>query len=239
MTQPGIRRIGIVVGLVAEARCLEPVIRPLPEEERPLIFCSGGGGALSRDGVHHMVGQGIGGLLSFGVGGGLEPALKPGALILADAVIDPAGRRYRTETYWRERVARAAATTCPMRLADIAGSDAPLTSVAAKRALRQRSGAVIVDMESQVAAAAAEAAGLPFLAIRAVADPADRRLPEAALAGLTPDGRPRPLAVIARLLLRPWDIPAMSQLAGDMAAALRSLRGVAALGAGNLFGVDR
>jgi hypothetical protein len=84
-------------------------------------------------------------------------------------------------------------------------------------------------MESHGVGAAAAAAGLPFIVVRAVADPARRALPPAALAGIGQDGRRRPLAVLLRLALRPLDIGDVLRLAGDSRAALRSLGRVASV----------
>ena len=92
-----------------------------------------------------------------------------------------------------------------------------------KKDLFTASGAAAVDMESLALARAASAAGLPFLALRAVADPAQRGLPSAALAPLTSDGRPQPHLVAGRLALRPWELPALMRLASDARRAERSL----------------
>ncbi len=45
-----------------------------------------------------------------------------------------------------------------------------------------------VDMESHGAARFAENWGLPFAALRAIADPQHRALPPAAMVGMKPDG---------------------------------------------------
>ncbi|MEI7607851.1 MAG: nucleoside phosphorylase, partial [Rhodospirillaceae bacterium] len=72
---------------------------------------------------------------------------------------------------------------------------------------------------------------LPFLMLRAVADPAERGIPAPALAGLGPDGEPRPGAVALRLLAAPWTLPALLRLARDSEAGLAALRAaVSALG---------
>jgi adenosylhomocysteine nucleosidase len=80
-----------------------------------------------------------------------------------------------------------------------------------------------VDMESHVVAAVAAAAGLPFLVIRAIADPAGRALPAAALAGLSPDGGTRPWTVLLALARSPGQLIALIRLAGDSAAGIAAL----------------
>ena len=85
-------------------------------------------------------------------------------------------------------------------------------------------------MESHVVAAVAAAAGVPFIAVRAIADPAARALPRAALAAAGPDGTLQLGALVAALLARPGEIGDMVGLARASRKAMRALRGVAALG---------
>jgi hypothetical protein len=59
--------------------------------------------------------------------------------------------------------------------------------------------------------------------VRAIADPASRAIPAAALAGLGPDGRRRPFSVLVRLLVNPAQISGIVRLAGDSRAARCSL----------------
>ena len=62
-----------------------------------------------------------------------------------------------------------------------------VSSVAEKRSLHQRTGASTVDMESASVGAKAAEANIPFIVIRAAADPAERALPQSALVGLAPN----------------------------------------------------
>ncbi len=50
--------------------------------------------------------------------------------------------------------------------------------------------------------------------IRAVADPASRTIPRAALNGLTESGRMNPFAAARGVLARPGDLPGLMKLAG-------------------------
>jgi len=87
--------------------------------------------------------------------------------------------------------------------------------------------AAALDTESHVVAEVAEAAGLPFMAVRAVADPAEQSRPWAAC------GEAQGHAYAASLLAclaRPWELPAIWRFARNGRAALTTLRQVAALG---------
>src|SRR5260370_38269198 len=81
----------------------------------------------------------------------------------------------------------------------MAGVAAPLTGVQEKSSMYRATGALAVDMESHIAGAIATARGLPFAVCRAIVDPAWRRLPRAATAGLRGDGTTTILPVFGEL----------------------------------------
>ncbi len=197
-----------------EARVLGRLSRDL------LVGCAGADAARAGLLARRLVEQGVAGLVSFGLAGGLDPALPSGTLLLPSLVMLPDGRALATDPAWRQR---AAALLPEARSSALAGSDRALVSVADKAALRGASGAGAVDMESHAVAAAAVAAGLPFLVIRAIADPAGRALPKAALAGLSPDGGSRPGAVLLALVRRPDQLIGLIRLISDSAAAFAAL----------------
>jgi adenosylhomocysteine nucleosidase len=205
------RRVGVLTGLAMEARCLRG--------SGAVVACSGARPERARAEVARLVEQGVTGLVSFGLAGALDPALRPGDLVLADAVLLPDGRRLAVDAGWRARLADAleCAHTGP-----IAGSERLLATPAAKQELRKRSGALAVDMESHSVAAAAAAAGLPFVVVRAISDPAGRALPPAALAFIHPGGRLR-LVALGKLLVRPGELVGLVRLGLETRAALRAL----------------
>jgi adenosylhomocysteine nucleosidase len=120
--------------------------------------------------------------------------------------------------------------------ADVAGVDAPVVDPVAKRQLRDTTSSIAVDMESHIAAAAAEAHGLSFAACRVIIDPAHRALPPAALVNLRPDGTPDIAAVLRSVIRQPYQLPALLRVAADARAAqLALLAGRRRLGAGFSF----
>jgi len=181
--------------------------------------------------AERLVAAGAAGLVSFGFAGALDPALRPGDLLLAERVLWPGGEKLTTDAAWRARFAEVAGGVgCRLIVATLAGSDRAVATCSAKQALRAQTGAAAVDLESHSVGLVACGAGLPFIALRAVVDPAHRALPPAALAGLGDDGRRRPIAVAAALCRRPQDLPGVLRLALDSLAALASLRRLAAAG---------
>jgi hopanoid-associated phosphorylase len=171
--------------------------------------------------------RGASGVVSFGTAGGLGADLTPGTLIVADAIEGPFGRA-RTDASWSARIAAALAASplAPrVRFGTLAAVTAPLVTVEQKAALHLEAGALAVDMESHIAAAMAEARGLPFVACRAIVDPAWRSLPSAATAGLRDDGTTALMPILAELLKAPWQLAAMIRLAADASAARATLTG--------------
>lgn len=200
-------------GLVAEARIVE-------SNGVHALSCGGRSDVLDA-GLRRKVAQGAQGIISFGIAGGLMGRLAPGACIVADAVVCPQGRRYETDPAWRGKLhARLGAAAV---VATIAGVDRPAGSRAEKQALHERTGAALADMESHVAARVAAEHGLPFAALRVVADPAHRGLPAAALAGMKADGTADVAAVLRSLTASPLQLPGLIRVALDTRAALGAL----------------
>jgi hypothetical protein len=85
-----------------------------------------------------------------------------------------------------------------------------------------------VDTESHIAAGIAAAHQVPFVACRVVIDPANKRLPPAALVGLRPDGT----ADVRAVIHQPSQLPTLIRTALDAWTARAALyRGRRMLGA--------
>jgi hopanoid-associated phosphorylase len=192
-----------------------------------VTVCATGPMALAKrlDTLLAAPGQACGGIVSFGSAGGLDPALAPGTCVLASAVLSARGC-IGTDHDWM----RALLACLPHAFTGaLAAASAPVDSVAAKARLWQRSGALAADMESHVAALAAQRHGLPFAALRVVLDPAWRALPPAATAGLRADGAVALWPVLRALAARPGQVAQLAVLAADLRIARRALRGARAL----------
>jgi adenosylhomocysteine nucleosidase len=195
---------------------------------------AGGDAARTEAAIARVLAEGASGLVSFGIAGGLEPSLRPGSLIVPDTVCDEAGLRCAVDAEWRQRVVarlRQAGLACTT--GDILGCAAIAATPERKRALRQSTQAAALDLESHLVAQAATRGRVPFLVLRALADPAERLLPPAALIGLSADGKPAVWPVLMSLARRPAQLGALLELAGDTRRALAALRAAArALAAG-------
>lgn len=168
-------------------------------------------------------------VVSIGIAGGLDPGLHPGDVVVASGVIAD-GHRYDGEVGIAEALRRRLSDQTvgvlpPLHVvtADLAGVEAAVLTVAGKAALRARTGAAAVDMESHVAAEFARRHGLPFAAIRVVCDPADRALPTFVAHALKPNGEPDILAVLAALARRDVTVGGLIRLARDSGTAFAAL----------------
>ncbi len=231
--------LGIVTGLAAEAKIIERAFARTGQEI-PGLACDGPGPEPAQAAAARLARDGAVLLVSFGICGGLDPELRPGDLVLANTVLAGDGTRYPASAEQRP-VLEARLSGLALRIAagPLLGQDRPLAGAADKAARFAASGALAVDMESFGVARAAQAAGLPFLVVRAVADPAERSLPRAALKAIGPDGRLKLFSALAAMYLRPWESPALVRLAYETRLAFDTLEKVAARFAepgGGLFG---
>ncbi|MEO0623251.1 MAG: hypothetical protein AAF183_13595 [Pseudomonadota bacterium] len=212
-------KLGIIAGLEAELDALGR----FRHHKRVIAGATGANPRRTARAALRMWQEGCRMLLSWGLAGGLDPALEPGDLILPDGVVDPSGKVHWLAT---DRLATLTEPDDDTAML-IAGSDVMVTDPEAKAALAHSSGAVAVDMETHHVVKMAEEAAFPALAIRAIADPADRSIPKSAQEGIGPDGRPRIGTVLAGLAARPRELPGLLALRRDYKAGLAALHEVA------------
>ncbi len=159
--------------------------------------------------------QGATALVSFGLAGGLDPALEPGDVVVPAFVLSD-GARLEADAALARRFGGFTGHT-------ILAGDTVADSVAGKAALRTATGADAIDLESGAVAQIAARHGLPFAIVRAICDPAQRDLPPAASIALNPSGQIALAPVLWSVLRRPGQIPGLMALGRDAARARRSL----------------
>ncbi len=201
----------VITGMQAEAKIAwAPGVK---------VFACGGDVESRAQAIRRAVAAGAPAIASFGIAGGLGSHLKPGDWVVAGGVIS-GGRRIATDVEWSTRLA---GRVIGAELADIASVRDPVLHPLHKRRLQAETGAAVVDMESFQAALLAAELGVPFAAVRVVADPFDRELPPAAKLGLQPDGTVAIDAVIRSLLRHPLQAPALARVTVDAWIAFRAL----------------
>jgi hopanoid-associated phosphorylase len=209
-------KVAAVTGLEAEARLFR----------RAGLKAVASGGIATRTVAlaAALLDEGADGLVSFGIAGALAPQLRPGTLLLPRAVIEESGARHPVDAAWHARVMQAfAAKRLESEARDLFGADLAVASAARKATLFHATGAIAVDLESHLVAREAARAGRPFLVLRAIADPATRNLPPAAVNGLDASGNPALGRVLMSVARHPGQIAALLRLAGDTRRALSAL----------------
>jgi len=158
-------------------------------------------------------------IISFGVAGGLAPHLRPGNWVVGSSIVD-AERAHPTDRAWSQKIL---AMIPGAEHRPIAGVDRAVANPDAKRRMHAETGAAVVDMESHLVARLASMHGLSFAAVRVVIDPAHRVVPDAALAGMRPDGGTSVMAVMRELITGPSQLSGLLRIAYDAYAARRAL----------------
>jgi len=226
-------KVGIVVGLASEANAL--LSSGLIDKQS--VEIAGANPDRAENAARALIRGGCDALISLGLCGGLDPALRPGDVVVAGSIVDPAGTRFASPGPWRQSaVALIGSGEGHTLEATIAGADAAVSTVAEKAALAAETGAAVVDMESHRVARAAAASNVPMLAVRVVADPAERHIPSWVSGAIDAHGDVKVSYVIGNLMIRPWQLAGLLQLASDSETALKRLGGVARL-AGPGFGL--
>jgi hopanoid-associated phosphorylase len=211
------RPVLIVTGLVQEAR--------IAAGPGLTVICSSSDPKQLRILLAGVDPASVRGVVSFGVAGGLDPKLKSGDVVVATEVMAgdrrwaaAAGLTYEligSSGLGRERLIRGG----------LAGVEQVVAARACKAALHSETGASAVDMESHIAAAYADDAGLPFAALRVISDPATRALPTIVATAIKPNGDIDLRKVLRGVARNPTSIKALVSTGMDFNRALRSLRG--------------
>jgi adenosylhomocysteine nucleosidase len=225
---------GIVCALAAEARALRPTTRPgtpyAALADGSLLIVSGMGGAAAAAGARALIEAGAAALASFGLAGGLDASLRPGAICLPSEVVGLDGKALVTSARWRARVESALAARYPVASGKLLSTDRAIASIEEKAALHRSTAAVAVDMESLAVAQVASAHGLPFIAIRVIVDSAVDNLPRAVAAAADQSGQFNIWRLLGALARTPADLAPLMRLGNRYRAASRSLSAVAAAG---------
>lgn len=183
-----------------------------------VAICGGRADQLAAD-LAAAIAGGCRGIVSFGIAGGLAEHVAPGTCIVARSIVS-AQERFDSHLEWASRLLQ----TIPGAIhADIAGVAAPVMTPSDKISLGRATGAAAVDMESLLCVGAAVTHGLPFAAVRVVADPWHRALPPAAQIGLLPNGTPDLSAVMRSVMTRPRQVGALIRVGLDTRTARAAL----------------
>lgn len=214
-------KIGFITGLQSEADILRKIL-----PDHPVRVAAGRTDRAAMMAQELIDNENISCLISFGVAGALSPNLQIGQLCLAQQIITGAGQNlFSVPAEAQSNLIDVLMTG--LSLTDLSvcyGADRAILSAAEKQSLYQETQADFVDMESLGMARVAQQAHCPFLVLRAISDLHDQTLPQAALAGMGPNGETRPLKVVAKLFQSPTDLPELIRLGQNMKQATTQLK---------------
>ncbi|MGR8941162.1 MAG: phosphorylase family protein [Gammaproteobacteria bacterium] len=187
--------------------------------DKILVACAGMGPANAAAAADLLIAKGASQLISWGCAAALEPSLRAGDLTLADGLIDAGNQEIRVNADWlghaRSVLTDAFADSQRQAILHtglLTESTTVVTSGKAKKQLHSYTGALALDMESSAVARVAKKHAVPFLAIRAIADPASMGLPEAVVYATNADGEVAIGKLLGYLALHPAQLPSLIKL---------------------------
>jgi uridine phosphorylase len=137
-----------------------------------------------------------------GLAGGLDPVLHVGEVVVDEC---------------------SAVDGLPYRRVKFACSAAVVGSVEAKAELWRRTGAAVVEMEGERVRSLCQAAGVPYVGVRAISDAAGDAVDPAVLRFVDPFGSVRVGALMVGLMRRPASVRELRKLSRASGVALGAL----------------
>ena len=199
-----------------------------------LLAYSGAGAENATNAANLLIQQGATRLISWGCAAALSPNLQSGDLVLADTVISHDGESIELDrnTYKQlktvlEKLSLESKTSFGLRIGALLESQVLVAKSTDKQQRYQQTRAIALDMESVAVAKLAIQHNIPFLAIRAIADPSSMDLPEAVSYALNSKGDVELLKLLKYLVTHPKQLTSLISLGQQFSAAKRTLKTVA------------
>lgn len=229
---------GIIVALAEELSTLKTLPNVLWERclrrgkfifltNDVILVYSGAGAQNARKAAELAISKGATQLISWGCAGALHHELKMGDLVLADSLLDSDGTQTPVNAAWHEHAKTILGADVTVYKGALFNSHDVVSTAQEKQAIYEKTGALALDMESYAIAQAAQHYALPFLAIRAIADPASMDLPIALSNALNEEGEVDISKIIFSLARNPKEIPHLIQIGQYFQIAKRKLSLVA------------
>jgi len=198
------------------ARC--PLFRARTGDLEVIVALTGMGPAQAHRAARYALQCAPDVCISSGLAGAVRARYQPGDVLAAISVSEVRG----TQVFPCEPSLVRQATACGARVVErFLTSPTVVASAAAKQALAEQGDAV--EMESAGVLAAASAANIPAVAIRAVSDGAEQDLPMDLSRVVSAKGSVRPVRLLGSLAARPASLPGLLKLAGATRRAASGL----------------
>jgi hopanoid-associated phosphorylase len=221
-------KTGIVTALRSEMNCLTRS-RPDPNiatkiNEQLLLVLSGMGSKNVATAIDVLLAAKVEGLVSFGTAGALSDELKSGDIVIPANIVNANDERQDISSTWRDNVIQKL-DTCPsvIHYGDIVTTNNVVANSADKQALREKTGAIAVDMESALISSAATVHNLPVIVIRIIVDEADTSIPTNVLDNTDAFGEVAIMGLMGAILRQPSLIKDLINLGSAFKAARHSM----------------
>lgn len=229
---------GIIVALAEELSTLKTTPNALWEPNLPrgkfvfltdeiILIHSGAGAENARKAAELAVSKGATQLISWGCAAALSPDLKMGDLVLAESLISSDGQEISVNTTWHQHARTVLGSEIAAYKGALIASEKLVSSAQKKHEIFEKTAAIALDMESGAIAKVATHYALPFLVIRAIADPASMDLPNALENALNEKGEVAISRILKSLVLNPKEIPHLIQIGQYFQMARKTLSNVA------------
>ena len=196
--------------------------------EKVWLIYSGTGDENARIASELLVEKGVDRLISWGCAAALHSALRPGHIVLAESCIDAQHTVLELRNKdWINGFRSSFDRHFPMHVGMIAESLTIVETSADKISIRERTGAIALDMESTAIAKVANDNNIPFLTIRAIADSVNMGLPKAVSHAIDANGKIIIRKLLIFLLLHPAELRDLVKLGLAFNAAKKTLKRVA------------
>ena len=199
-----------------------------------LLAYSGAGADNAENAANLLIQQGATHLISWGCAAALSPNLQSGDLVLADTVIAHDGEHIELDRSYHkqlksvlEKLSVESKTRFALHQGALLESKDLVAKSSDKQQRYQQTRAVALDMESAAVAKVAKQHNIPFLAIRAIADPVSMDLPEAVSYALNSKGDVELAKLLKYLVKHPKELTGLITLGQQFSAAKRTLKTVA------------
>ena len=178
-------KIALITGLEFEAALARRVLKEC--ESETLVYVSGLGAPFAQRVIEEAKQAGAKGIVSYGVCGGLDPALKAGSIALPKSILG--SKETVVDLQWHNWMYDLLISDFDITTDKLLTVESAVETVEEKTALFEKTGASVVDMESSILANQAAKHGLAFIAVRVVHDPASQTVPKAMRDVINSDGK--------------------------------------------------
>lgn len=194
--------------------------------DKTVVICSGAGFKNAKEACHILIKKGAERLISWGCAAALKSGLKPGDLVLPQALQTEKQKIILLESPWLENTLEHLSIISNPLTGLLAESRFIVTESIEKQQIYAQTGAIALDMESVAIAKTAINHGYPVLVIRSIADPVNMSLPSAVSYALNDQGDVILTKLLRFLLTHPMELPGLIKLGLHFNAAKKTLKSV-------------